>query len=75
MISNFTNKEHEFTINTIRLYDESICNSCWNDPKFRFNKGDWNWCPEHENTPRHFECHKLIGSDKLINAIVENEKL
>lgn len=73
LISNFTNKEHEFNINTIRIYDESICNSCWNDPKFRFNKGDWKWCPEHEDTPRHFECHKLIYSDKVINAIKENE--
>lgn len=75
LISNFTNKEHEFTINTIRLYDESICNSCWNNPKFRFDKGNWNWCPEHEDTPRHFECHKLITSDKVIKAIQENEKL
>ncbi len=75
LISNFTNKEHEFTINTIRLYDESICNSCWNNPKFRFDKGNWKWCPEHEDTPRHFECHKLITSDKVIKAIEENEKL
>lgn len=75
MISNFTHKEHEFTINAVRIYDESICNSCWNDPMFRFNKGDWNWCPRHEDTPRHFECHKLIDSQKVINAIIENEKL
>lgn len=75
MISNFTNKEHEFSINTIRIYDESICNSCWNNPIFRFNKGDWNWCPEHEDTPRHFECHKLITSEKVIKIIQENEKI
>lgn len=75
MISNFTSKDHEFTINTIRLYDETICNSCWNNPKFRFNKGNWMWCPEQEDTPRHFECHKLITADKVINAIKENEKI
>ena len=75
LISNFTNKEHEFTINTVRLYNESICNSCWNNPKFRFNKGDWRWCPEHEDTPRHFECHKLIGADKVIQKILENEQI
>ena len=73
MISNFTNKEHEFNINTIRLTDESICNGCWHDLKFRFDKGNWMWCPRHEDTPRHFECHKLITSDKLINSIRENE--
>jgi autotransporter strand-loop-strand O-heptosyltransferase len=75
LISNFTNKEHEFNINTVRIYDESICNSCWHDPKFKFNKGDWNWCPRHEDTPRHFECHKLITSDKVIKAIEQYEKL
>ena len=73
MISNFTNKEHEFNINTIRITDESICNSCWHDLKFRFDKSNWNWCPRHEDTPRHFECHKLITSEKLINTIKENE--
>lgn len=73
MIANFTEKDHEFVSNTIRIYDESICHGCWNDPKFRFNKGDWNWCPEHENTPRKFECHKLITSEKVINIIKENE--
>lgn len=73
MISNFSVKDHEFTSNTIRIYDESICHGCWNNPKFRFNKGDWNWCPEHEDTPRKFECHKLITSDKVIKIISENE--
>jgi autotransporter strand-loop-strand O-heptosyltransferase len=73
MISNFTLKDHEFTSNTIRIYDESICHGCWNDPKFRFNKGDWNWCPEHEDTPRKFECHKLITADKVIKIISQNE--
>jgi len=75
MISNFTNTEHEFTINTIRIADTNICNSCWNDPLFRFNKGDWNWCPRHEDTPRHFECHKLLTADRLIDKIKENESI
>jgi len=69
MISNFTEKDHEFTINTIRLTDNTICNSCWHDLRFKFDKGNWNWCPRHEDTPRHFECHKLITSDKLIDKI------
>ena len=73
MISNFSNKDHEFNSNTIRIYDESICNSCWNNQKFRFDKGNWFWCPEHEDTPRQFECHKLISSERVINLIKENE--
>lgn len=72
MIANFTEPTHEFNINTIRIYDHIVCNSCWNNPLFRFNKGDWNWCPEHEDTPRHFECHKAITSDKVLK-LIDNE--
>jgi hypothetical protein len=72
MIANFTEPNHEFNINTIRIYDHSVCNSCWNKEIFRFNKGDWNWCPEHEDTPRHFECHKAITSDKVLK-LIDNE--
>lgn len=75
LIANFSNKEHEFTINTVRINDENTCNSCWNNPIFKFDKGNWNWCPEHEDTPRHFECHKLITSDKVIQTIKENERI
>jgi autotransporter strand-loop-strand O-heptosyltransferase len=75
MISNFTNPEHEFTFNTVRISDHSVCNSCWNDPAFRFNKGDWRWCPRHEDTPRHFECHKKIPALALTHKITKNEKL
>jgi hypothetical protein len=31
------------------------------------------WCPEHEDTPRQFECHKLITSDFVIDKIKEHE--
>lgn len=69
MISNFTDIDHEFTQNTIRIYDHSICHGCWNNPKFKFDKGNWNYCPEHEETPRQFECHRLIKPDKVIENI------
>jgi hypothetical protein len=29
------------------------------------------WCPEHEETPRQFECHKLITAEMVINKIKE----
>lgn len=73
LISNFTEPNHEFTINTIRIHDRSVCNSCWNDPMFRFNKGDWNWCPRHEGTSRQFECHKSIRAEMIIEKIKSNE--
>ena len=67
MISNFTESNHEFEC--IRVENRSVCNGCWNNPKFRFNKGDWNWCPEHENTPRQFECHRSISVDDVIKKL------
>jgi autotransporter strand-loop-strand O-heptosyltransferase len=69
MISNFTESNHEFTINCTRITNPLVCNGCWNNPMFKFDKGDWNWCPEHKNTKRHFECHKSITSEMVINKI------
>ncbi len=69
MISNFTEPDHEFTSNCTRFINKSVCNGCWNNPKFKFDKGDWNWCPEHKNTERHFECHKSITVEYVIEGI------
>ena len=75
MISNFTTTDHEFTFDTIRIYDNTICNGCWNNPKFKFDKSNWQYCPEHEDTPRQFECHKLITPDRVIKLLKENENI
>jgi autotransporter strand-loop-strand O-heptosyltransferase len=72
MISNFTTPDHEFQSNCVRLINKDVCNGCWNNPVFKFNKGDWNWCPEHEETPRHFECHKSITKDRVLETIKDN---
>lgn len=69
MISNFTSADHEFQDNCTRITNPEVCNSCWNNPVFKFNKGDWNWCPEHEDTPRHFECHKSIKVETVLETI------
>jgi len=69
MISNFTESDHEFTINCTRITNPSVCNGCWNNPKFKFDKGDWYWCPEHKDTDRQFECHKSITSGMVIERI------
>jgi autotransporter strand-loop-strand O-heptosyltransferase len=69
MISNFTEPNHEFISNCTRIYNHSVCNSCWNDPDFVFDKGDWDWCPKHKGTDRQFECHTSIKSEQVINQI------
>lgn len=69
MISNFTRADHEFQSNCTRITNLDVCNGCWNNPIFRFDKGNWWWCPEHEDTPRQFECHKSITLDQVLKAI------
>lgn len=69
MISNSTKLGHEFQNNCVRITDTSVCHGCWNDKDFIFDKGDWNWCPKHKNTPRHFECHRKIKPDAVIEKI------
>jgi hypothetical protein len=41
------------------------CNSCWNDPRLRFDHKDFLWCPRHKDTPRQFECTRLITVDQV----------
>jgi autotransporter strand-loop-strand O-heptosyltransferase len=69
MISNFTNEEHEFMFNCTRIVNHSVCNGCWNNPEFIFDKGDWNWCPVNKGTEKQFECHKSITPEMVINQI------
>lgn len=67
MISNFTDEEHEFKCH--RVTNKSVCHSCWNDPQYTFNKGDWDWCPVHKGTDRQFECQKSITPKMVIKEI------
>jgi len=59
--SEFTDCERVFTPSS------SICNSCYN--KTRLDAGDWEWCPEHKDTDRQFECTKTIPPSMVIEAI------
>ena len=67
MISNFTDVDHEFQC--IRITKTDVCHGCWNKKEFRFDPGDWNWCPEHKGTDRMFECQKTITAQQVIDAI------
>jgi autotransporter strand-loop-strand O-heptosyltransferase len=69
MISNFTTSDHEFNIDCIRITNPLVCNGCWNNPNYKFDKGDWNWCPVHKGTSRQFECHTSITPEMVINKI------
>lgn len=75
MISGFTKAFNEFN-NPYRVINESVCNGCWNNTNFKFDGGDWNWCPVNKGTTKQFECYKQISFesvkekiDQLINPI------
>jgi autotransporter strand-loop-strand O-heptosyltransferase len=67
MISNFTEADHEFSC--YRVSDTSVCHGCWNNPNFIFDRGDWDWCPEHKGTERQFECHTKIPASAVIKTL------
>lgn len=75
MISNFTTSDHEFQSNCSRIIDRSVCFGCWNKTEYRFDKGDWNWCPVFKGTDKQFECHKKITGQMVINRIKSIDKL
>ena len=66
MIANFSKEDHEFTCT--RITNTNVCHGCWNDPDIKFDKGDWNWC-KLKNTPRHFECHRGISAQRVIDVL------
>lgn len=68
MISNFTEADHEFTDNCIRIINTNVCHGCWNENGIIFDKGDWDWC-KHKGTEKHFECQKSITSQMVIDKL------
>jgi autotransporter strand-loop-strand O-heptosyltransferase len=68
LISGFTHPTNEFDT-PFRVINWHACNSCWNDPKVRFDHHDFMWCPRHAGTERQFECTRLITPAAVIAAI------
>jgi len=68
MIAGFTEVGHEFEC--IRPYNPNVCTGCWN--KYKFDAGDWDWCPLHKGTNRQFECQNMITPKMIIDGINEN---
>jgi hypothetical protein len=76
LISGFSEKWAETTLDTYRVINESVCHGCFNWS--RLDAGDWNWCPKHKGTEKQFECSKQISSEMVIreiNKIMNNEEI
>ena len=68
LISGFSSPFSEFKdCERVFTPQSDACNSCYN--KVRLNAGDWEWCPEHKNTDRQFECTKTINPIMIIESI------
>ncbi|HAI43542.1 MAG TPA: autotransporter strand-loop-strand O-heptosyltransferase, partial [Maribacter sp.] len=68
LISGFSLASEEF-YTPYRVINTNVCHGCWNSMDHKFDKGNWNWCPKHEGTDRHFECSKAITFEMVKEAI------
>jgi autotransporter strand-loop-strand O-heptosyltransferase len=46
---------------------QNVCTGCFN--RHKLDAGDWNWCPDHKNTPRQYECSKMITAEMVIREL------
>jgi autotransporter strand-loop-strand O-heptosyltransferase len=69
IISGFTHPTNEFET-PYRVINYHACNSCWNDVRVRFDHKDFLWCPRHKDTPRQFECTRLITAEQ-VKAVIK----
>jgi len=68
LISGFTAPLNEFHT-PYRVINFHTCNSCFNDIKLPYDRTNFLWCPRHANTPRQFECTRLITATAVQQAI------
>lgn len=67
MISPFSDKFTEFEDEkTLRIENKSVCNSCFNNIQYEFNRG-WDWCPAKKD----FMCTKSLSPFKVYNLILK----
>jgi autotransporter strand-loop-strand O-heptosyltransferase len=69
MINNFIPYGYEMTLNTTKIEDYSVCNNCWVDKRYTFDKGKWDWCPKHQGTISQHICHKAITPEVVYKKV------
>jgi len=68
LISGMTHPTNEF-VTPYRVINYHACNSCWNDPLAPYDRTDYLTCARHKNTPRQFECTRLITAEQVKQTI------
>ncbi|MFZ4220745.1 autotransporter strand-loop-strand O-heptosyltransferase [Enterobacter ludwigii] len=78
LISGFSLPNSEF-YTPWRVFSSHGCNGCWDDTSVDFDHQDFLWCPHHKDTPRQYECTRLITGrqvtgvvDRLHAGLVDN---
>jgi len=74
LISGTTSPYFEFKNKTVRIYNDSVCNGCFNDLEHKFDPSNWTWCPRLAGTEREFECTKTITPEQVF-AEIKNKLL
>jgi autotransporter strand-loop-strand O-heptosyltransferase len=69
LISGFSKPVSEFATNCDRVFNDKVCNGCFNT--HRLDPSDWRWCPVQKGTPREFECTKSITPEEIIAILDE----
>jgi len=73
MISGVTSKDNEFTEDMIRIQNPDVCNSCFTKTDlWKFDAGNWTWCPEHRGSTKWFECTRTITPELVMEEIKKN---
>ena len=67
LISGFSEPYSEFEDCERITTPKGNCTGCFN--RSQLDAGDWEWCPDHKDTDRHFECTKTITPKVVIDAI------
>jgi autotransporter strand-loop-strand O-heptosyltransferase len=70
LISGFTDPIMEPVKNCVRIHNPKVCNGCFTNPSYKFDRADWMWCPVHKGTDRQFECTKTITPEDVLNAML-----
>jgi len=67
LVSGFTKEFCEFgeSEKVSRVINENVCNGCFNDVEYYFDRGDWKWCPREED----FICTKEISVEDIFDGL------
>lgn len=68
LISGFSLPNSEF-YTPWRVFSSHGCNGCWDDTSVDFDHQDFLWCPHHRDTPRQYECTRLITGRQVTRVV------